>query len=175
VASVFTLARFSEAFLVLKAQADGFPVAFVPLVLVVMNAVYAIAAYPAGVLSDRIGRNGIVIVGIGLLIAADLTLAFCTSVPAVLLGVAFWGLHMGLTQGLFATLVADTAPEELRGTAFGVFSLAGGVAILVASVLAGALWDRYGPQATFLAGAAFTVISLVGLIIVQSRRRSRQV
>jgi MFS family permease len=171
--AVFTLARFSEAFLVLKSQNVGLPIALVPIIMVVMNVVYALVSYPAGALSDRIGRNGILFAGIGLLIVADLILAFGVTVPAVLLGVVFWGLHMGLTQGLLATLVADTAPEDLRGTAFGIFNLAGGVAMLVASVIAGGLWDAYGPRMTFLAGAAFTAIALVGLLLMQSRAKPR--
>ena len=171
---VFTLARFSEAFLVLKAQHVGMPIALVPAIMVVMNIVYALVSYPAGALSDRIGRNSILFVGIGLLIVADLILAFGVTVPTVLLGVVFWGLHMGLTQGVLATLVADTAPEDLRGTAFGIFNLAGGVALLIASVIAGGLWDAYGPRMTFLAGAAFTATALVGLLFMQLQRRAKQ-
>ncbi|MEQ1710017.1 MAG: MFS transporter [Hyphomicrobium sp.] len=170
--AVFTLARFSEAFLVLKSQNVGLPIAWVPIVMVVMNIVYALISYPAGAMSDRIGRNGILVVGISLLIVADLILAFATNVPAVLLGVLFWGLHMGLTQGLLATLVADSAPEDLRGTAFGIFNLAGGVAMLIASVIAGGLWDAYGSRMTFLAGAAFTAIALLGLLIMQRNTKA---
>ena len=170
IAAIFTLGRFSEAFLILKAQNVGMPIAIVPVIMVVMNVVYAVVSYPAGVLSDRIGRNGIIFVGIAMLVVADLILAFGTTVPLVLLGVVFWGLHMGLTQGLLATLVADTAPSDLRGTAFGMFNLASGIAMLAASVIAGGLWDAYGPRMTFLAGAAFTAIALVGLLIVWSRK-----
>lgn len=169
VAVVLTLARFSEAFLVLRSLNVGLPIAIVPVVMVVMNIVYALAAYPAGALSDRFGRQGVLLVGVGALVVADLFLAFTTSVPVLLLGVVFWGLHMGLTQGLLATLVADTAPSDLRGTAFGVFNLASGIAMLVASVVAGALWDLYGPVATFLAGASFTIIALVGLLALQKQ------
>ncbi len=169
VAVVLTQARFSEAFLLLRAQNVGFSVAIVPAVMVVMNIVYALSAYPAGVLSDRFGRQGVLIVGVGALVFADLILAFTTSVPVLLVGVVFWGLHMGLTQGLLATLVADTAPAELRGIAFGVFNLASGIAMLFASVVAGALWDIYGPIATFLAGAAFTAIALIGLLALLTR------
>ena len=173
IAAVFTLGRFSEAFLILKAQNVGMPIAIVPVVMVVMNIVYAFVSYPAGALSDRIGRNGILFVGIGMLVIADLILAFGTTVPAVLLGVVFWGLHMGLTQGLLATLVADTAPTDLRGTAFGMFNLASGVAMLAASVIAGVLWDLYGPRMTFLAGAAFTAIALIGLLIMWNGKNKR--
>lgn len=169
VASVFTLARFSEAFLILKAQAVGVPIALVPIVMVVMNVIYAFSAYPAGVLSDRLGRNGILFFGIAMLIVADVLLAFATSAATVMLGVVFWGLHMGLTQGLLATLVADTAPERLRGTAFGIFNLALGVAMLIASVIAGALWQGLGAKFTFLAGAAFTTIALLGIAFIRYR------
>ncbi|MBK5649994.1 MAG: MFS transporter [Alphaproteobacteria bacterium] len=171
VAVVLTLARFSEAFLVLRALNVGLAIAIVPVVMVVMNIAYAFAAYPAGVLSDRFGRQGVLIVGVAALVIADLLLALTTSVSILLLGVMFWGLHMGLTQGLLATLVADTAPADLRGTAFGVFNLASGIALLIASVVAGALWDVYGPVATFLAGAAFTAIALAGLLGLRKQFR----
>jgi MFS family permease len=166
IAAVLTLARFSEAFLVLKAQNIGVPIAFVPVVMVVMNTVYALTAYPAGAMSDRIGRRGVLIAGTATLIAADLVLAFSGNIVAALLGVALWGLHMGLTQGLLSAMVADSAPVNLRGTAFGLFNLAGGIAVLLASVGAGALWDSYGPAATFTAGAMVTVIGLAGLLAV---------
>ena len=171
VATILTLARFSEAFLLLRAQNVGLPLALVPVVMVVMNVVYALAAYPAGVLSDRLGRGGLLAVGIMCLIVADLVLALGLTIALVLLGVVFWGLHMALTQGLFASLVADTAPQDLRGTAFGVFNFAGGSAMLVASVLAGGLWDAYGPAATFLAGSGFAAMALIGLIFVRDRVR----
>jgi MFS family permease len=168
-ATLFTLARFSEAFLLLRAQSVGLPVALVPAVLVVMNIVYALTAYPAGILSDKIGRVGILIIGYFFLIAADLALGFATGITGVAAGVALWGLHMGFTQGLLAALVADQAPPELRGTAFGMFNLLGGIALLAASVIAGALWDTTGPQGTFLAGAAFTALALLGLLAVRHR------
>ena len=169
VASVFTLARFSEAFLVLRAQNVGLPIMLVPVVLVAMNVVYALAAYPAGVMSDRMSRTAVLASGIVLLIAADVVLALMPSVGGVALGVVLWGLHMGLTQGLLAALVADTAPAELRGTAFGFFNLLGGVAMLAASVIAGALWDIAGPQGTFLAGAGFALAALAGLLMVRGK------
>ena len=167
IAVVFTLGRFSEAFLILRAQAVGLPLVLVPLVLVLMNVVYALTAYPAGVLSDHANRTVILGLGFSFLVAADLVLAFTSGIGGVAAGVALWGLHMGFTQGLLASLVADTAPPELRGTAYGIFNLLGGLALLVASVLAGALWDRVGPQATFLAGAAFTTVALLGLAAIQ--------
>ncbi|WP_414463680.1 MFS transporter [Hyphomicrobium sp. B1] len=167
VATILTLARFSEAFLILRSQNVGLPIALVPTVMVVMNIVYALGAYPAGVLSDRIGRGGLLAVGIVCLIVADLILALGTGISLVMIGVVFWGLHMALTQGLFASLVADTAPEDLRGTAFGVFNFAGGIAMLIASVIAGGLWDAYGPAATFLAGAGFAVVALIAFGLSQ--------
>jgi MFS family permease len=169
VATVFTLARFSEAFLILRAQAVGLPIMLVPMVLVVMNVVYALAAYPAGVMSDRFNRLTMIIIGFLLLIAADLALAFAGGLLGVTVGVILWGLHMGFTQGLMTTLVADTAPAELRGTAYGVFNLLGGLALLAASVVAGLLWDQLGAQATFLAGAGFTAVALLGLGFVRWR------
>jgi MFS family permease len=168
VASTSTLARFSEAFLILKAQSVGLPIYLVPAVLVLMNVVYAIAAYPAGILSDRVDRRTLLIIGLGLLIGADLVLAMASSVGAVAVGVILWGLHMGLTQGLLSAMVADTAPTELRGTAFGMFNMFCGIALLAASLVAGALWDQFGPSGTFLAGAGFATLSLVGWSIFDS-------
>ena len=169
VAVVFTLARFSEAFLLLKAQSAGLPIMLVPAVMVVMNLVYALAAYPAGVLSDNGNRMRVLVIGLCLLVVADLVLALSSGVTGVMIGVALWGLHMGFTQGLLTTLVADTAPPELRGTAFGMFNLLTGLALLAASIIAGALWDWIGPQATFLTGAAFTAVSLAGVVLLMSR------
>jgi MFS family permease len=163
VTAAFTLARFSEAFLLLRAQAAGLPLTLVPSVMVVMNVVYALSAWPAGVLSDGMGRYRLLTIGFALLIVADVILAVNGSVAVVMLGVALWGLHMGLTQGLLSAMVADTAPAELRGTAFGVFNLVGGIALLVASIVAGALWQIAGPEGTFLAGAAFTAVALLAL------------
>ena len=169
IAFALTLARFSEAFLLLRAQSVGLAVGLVPLVLVVMNVAYAASAYPVGQLSDRIDRRYLVAVGALVLIASDIVLARATGVTEALLGVVLWGFHMGLTQGLLAALVVDTTPARLRGTAFGIFNLAGGVAMLVASILAGWLWARYGAPATFYAGAAFTLIAFVGLALPPRR------
>jgi MFS family permease len=165
IAGVLTLARFSEAFLVLRAQNVGFTVARAPLVMVVMSIVYAITAYPAGAALDR-GRGALLLAG-GLvaLVAADFVLALAGGPLPVLAGAALWGLHMGLTQGLLAALVAGTAPEDLRGTAFGVFNLVCGIALLIASVLAGWLWGAFGPSQTFYAGAAFTALAGIGLLM----------
>jgi MFS family permease len=172
VGGVLTLARFSEAFLVLRASEIGLAIALVPLVLVVMNVAYAASAYPAGVWSDRAGRQIVLLAGVGVLFLSDVGLATASNVGVVMGGVALWGLHMGLTQGLLATMVTDTAPPALRGTAFGVFSLVSGVALLVASVLAGLLWDRSGPSGTFAAGAVFSLVSLVGFAYLGRGSRS---
>ena len=142
--AVFTLARFSEAFLVLRAEQGGIPVAFVPLVMVAMNLIYAATAYPFGKLSDSVSHTKLLVWGLVVLIAADLALAWGDHGWYVLFGVALWGIHMGITQGLLARMVADTAPANLRGTAFGLFNLVSGVAMLLASVLAGLLWDGMG-------------------------------
>jgi MFS family permease len=166
IAACFTLARFSEAFLLLRAQSIGFPIAWAPTVMVLMNVVYALAAWPAGALSDGIGRHWVLATGFALLIAADVLLAFAGNVPLLSVGVALWGLHMGLTQGLLSAIVADTAPTSLRGTAFGMFNLVTGGAMLGASILAGELWDVAGPRATFLAGAGFTAVALIALVLV---------
>lgn len=169
VGAVLTLARFSEAFLVLRAQAAGLAVAYVPLVMVVMSGVYTLAAYPAGVLADRLDRRSLLALGFAVLIAADIVLARATTPVVVFAGVAFWGLHMGLTQGLLAALVADAAPASLRGSAFGIFNLVSGIVLLAASALAGWLWESHGPAATFYAGATITAGGLVGLLAFRSR------
>jgi len=161
---VFALARFSEAFLILRAQNVGLGLTWVPIVLVGMNVVYALSAYPAGVLSDRLNRKALLAAGLAMLAGADLALALMPNLGGVAIGVALWGLHMGFTQGLFAALVADAAPAELRGTAFGYFNLLTGVAMLAASVIAGALWDAYGPAGTFLAGLVFALATLFCLL-----------
>ena len=164
VGAVFTLARFSEAFLVLRAQQSGIALAWVPLVMVAMNAIYAASAYPFGKLSDRMRHRTLLGLGLLVLIAADLVLAHAGHWSTVLTGVALWGIHLGMTQGLLATMVADTAPADLRGTAFGVFNLVSGVAMLIASALAGLLWEQLGASFTFLAGAVFCALALLGLL-----------
>lgn len=174
IAGVFALARFSEAFLVLRAQTVGLPIALVPAVMVLMNVVYALAAYPAGALSDFMNRRGLLSIGLGVLVAADLALAFASSVAGVAFGVALWGLHMGLTQGLFAALIADAAPAELRGTAYGMFNFVTGFALLAASIIAGWLWDTIGDSGTFLAGAAFALVAITFVAIWPSNAASRK-
>ena len=192
VATVFTLARFSEAFLILRAESIGLPLMWAPAVLVVMGVAYALSAYPAGALSDRMSaarppegartaaagegisssRTTVLSAGLVLLVAADVVLAFASGAWGLGLGVALWGLHMGFTQGLFNAMIADHAPAELRGTAFGMFNLLTGVALLLASVIAGALWDAVGYRATFLVGAGFAVLTLAGLVAVRWRLRT---
>ncbi len=173
VATIFTLARFSEAFLLLRAQSVGFPPTLAPAVMLIMNVVYAFAAWPAGLLSDKIGRNGLLMGGFSMLVVADLMLAFVPSMTAVAAAAAVWGLHMGLTQGLLASLVADTAPDDLRGTAFGVFNLVTGIGALAASIIAGTLWDIFGPTSTFLAGAAFTMFALLATPFAHMAAKAR--
>lgn len=169
VGAVFMLARFSEAFLVLRARDGGVPLALVPLVMVAMNVVYSLTAYPFGRLSDRVSHTNVLAAGLVVLLAADLVLAMDRR-GAVLAGVGLWGVHMGMTQGLLATMVADTSPRDLRGTAYGFFNLVSGIAMLVASALAGLLWERLGPAFTFHAGAAFCVLALVALASTPTRR-----
>jgi len=173
ISGVFTLSRFSEAFLILRAAGLGLPLALTPAVLIIMNAVYALAAYPAGSLSDRMDRNTILAAGIVVLIIADIVLALTSGLIGAGLGIVLWGVHMALTQGLLSALVADTAPAELRGTAFGMFNLVGGLALLAASLIAGGLWDVIGPDATFGAGAALAALALAGLMAVRGRITAR--
>lgn len=164
IGGVLTLARFSEAFLVLRAQGLGLGVDYVPLILVVMNLVYAASAYPAGRLSDRVERRSVLAAGTLALVVADIVLGVASGLAGLIAGVALWGLHMGLSQGLLAALVADAAPGDRRGTAFGLFNLVSGVVLLAASVIAGALWDRIGAPATFYAGASFAALAFLGLV-----------
>jgi MFS family permease len=166
---MFALARFSEAFLILRANAAGLPLALAPLVLVVMNVVYALGAYPAGAWADSLGTRGLLRTGIAVLIGADLCMAFATHLAQVFVGIVLWGLHMALTQGLFAKLVAERASQDLRGSAFGVYHLSTGLALLVASIVAGFVWDLYGASATFLVGAGFA--GLAGVLTLGRRTR----
>ena len=168
IGAIFTLARFSEAFLVLRAQQSGMTLALIPLVMMLMSIVYAVSAYPFGKLSDNMSHIKLLALGLLVLIAADLVLAHSKHWSMVLIGVTLWGLHMGMTQGLLATMVADTAPADLRGTAYGFFNLLSGIAMLIASVVAGVLWDQFGADFTFYTGAAFC--TLVLLVIALSPR-----
>jgi len=167
--AVFTLARFSEAFLILRAQDIGLAIGLVPVVMIAMNVVYAAAAYPAGAAADHMSNRTLLVAGLGVLIVADLVLANASSAWHVIAGTMLWGLHMALTQGLLSKLVADAAPAALRGTAFGVFNLVSGVAMIVASVLAGWLWDALGAGAPFVAGAAFAALTAAGLLFYPRR------
>ena len=167
--AVLTLARFSEAFLLLRAQDLGLALALVPAVLVVMNLVYTAVSFPAGVAADRGGQRKLLFWGLAALIASDAVLGAGAGLVAVFAGAALWGVHMGLTQGLLSKLVADAAPADLRGTAFGVFHLVSGAALLAASVLAGWLWGTLGASSTFYAGAAFTAMALAGLLLATRR------
>ena len=162
--ALFTLARFSDAFLVLRALSVGIAPHYVPLVLIVMNVVYAACAFPAGLAADQVGATRLLLAGLVLLIGADVVLATAHAPVWAFVGAGLWGLQMAATQGLFGKLIADAAPAELRGTAFGVFNLCCGVALLVASPVAGVLWSHAGPSATFFVGAAFAVLSACGLV-----------
>jgi MFS family permease len=170
VGAVFTLARFSEAFLVLRAQDVGLGFGYVPIVMIVMNVFYAGAAYPSGAAADHVSQRTLLFLGLTLLIAADLVLAFAASPLIVFAGAALWGLHMAFTQGLLSKLIADTAPPELLGTGFGIFNLASGCALLLASVIAGSLWSSLGASATFLAGAVFAAVAAIGLLAAVRHR-----
>jgi len=167
--ATFTLARFSEAFLVLRAQDVGLSIGYVPAIMIVMNIVYSLFAYPAGAAADRLSARSLLIFGLGLLVTADIVLAIASTPWIAFLGAAFWGMHMAFSQGLLAKLLADTAPAELRGTAFGVFNLVSGVALLLASVIAGSVWSTCGASATFFAGAAFAAAAASGLLLYRPK------
>ncbi|MDY0309178.1 MAG: MFS transporter [Castellaniella sp.] len=172
IGAVFTLARFSEAFLILRGQDMGLSAVWAPAVLIVMSLFFTLSAYPAGWLSDRVPRTAVLAVGLILLVLADLALAATGGgVLALLAGAALWGLHMGFSQGILAAMVADTTPVGLKGTAFGIFNLASGLCMLLASVLAGWLWQVWGPAATFLLGAVFAVLALLGLAVPVGRSK----
>jgi MFS family permease len=166
--AVFTMARFSEAFLVLRAQDVGLAIGYVPAVMIVMNVAYAGIAYPAGKAADRRNPRRLLVAGLGMLIVADLILAGARTAALVFVGAACWGLHMGLTQGLLSKLVADTSAARLRGTAFGIFNIISGGAVLLASVIAGWLWSTVGPPATFITGGIFAALTTLGLFMYRS-------
>ena len=170
IGALFMLARFSEAFLVLRSFQAGIPIALTPLVMVAMNIIYAASAYPFGKLSDRLSHNRLLALGLIVLIIADMVLAQSNHWSTLLLGVALWGIHMGMTQGLLAAMVADTAPSDLRGTAYGFFNLMSGLALLVASILAGFVWDQFGAATTFYTGAGFCLLALAGLIASDNKQ-----
>ncbi|MBN2398568.1 MAG: MFS transporter, partial [Deltaproteobacteria bacterium] len=170
--AVFTLARFSEAFLILRAQDVGLAIGYVPAIMIVMNVFYSLFAYPAGAAADRLPARTLLVCGLGILVAADIVLAMAASPWTAFVGAAFWGLHMAFTQGLLSKLVADTAPAELRGTTFGVFNLVSGGAVLLASIIAGSLWSAFGAAATFVAGAAFASLAAAGLLLYRPNARA---
>jgi MFS family permease len=167
--AVFTLARFSEAFLILRAQDVGVTVAYIPGIMIVMNIFYSVFAYPSGAAADRLSARKLLVLGLGVLIIADIVLAAATAPWVAFLGAAFWGLHMAFTQGLLSKLVADTSPVEFRGTAFGFFNLVSGAALLLASMIAGWLWGEFGASATFIAGASFAVVAATGLLLYRPK------
>lgn len=167
VASILTLARFSEAFLILRGDNIGLGVAFAPAILIAMNAVYSLSAWPVGALSDKIGRQGLLVAGIATLVLADIVLAYANTPVLVFIGAGLWGLHMGLTQGIITAYIADSVPAHLRGTGFGVYNFVTGIALLAASVIAGYLWSAHGPVITFAAGAVFSVLSLLGFLALR--------
>jgi MFS family permease len=173
VGGVFSLARFSEAFLVLAAQRAGLSPTWVPLIMVVMSLLYTLSAYPAGILSDRLDRSLMLMIGLVLLIAGDILLAQPNSITLMFCGVILWGLHMGFTQGILAAMIADTTPASLKGTAFGLFNLVSGLALLLSSVIAGWLWQYHGPATTFIAGAGFAGLTLLLMLIRLKPRQSR--
>lgn len=174
IGAIFMLARFSEAFLVLRGVQSGIPVAFTPLIMVAMNLIYALSAYPFGKLADKISHISLLASGLVVLFAADLVLAHNNDWATLLAGIILWGIHMGMTQGLLAAMVADTAPADLRGTAYGFFNLMSGLAMLIASGLAGFIWDRFGAAFTFYTGAAFCVLALAGLVLQPDYQISTQ-
>jgi MFS family permease len=163
IGALFTLARFSEAFLILRALQGGLPIAFTPLVLIGMNVIYAVSAYPFGRLSDSVSHSKLLVWGLVVLLAADMVLAYSNHWSWVWLGISLWGLHMGMTQGLLATMIANTAPTDLRGTAYGFFNLMSGITLLVASVLAGLIWDQFGASFTFIVGGVFCILTLLAI------------
>ena len=166
--AVIALARFSEAFLILRAAEIGLPITYVPLVLVVMGLVYTASAYPAGQLSDRMPRARLLALGMAALMAADVALALAGDYGLLFFGIALWGLHLGLTQGILASLITDVAPAAYRGTAFGVFNLVSGAGLLVASIIAGWLWDQQGAAAAFWAGAILALLGAVMSLLVSA-------
>lgn len=173
IGGLFSLARFSEAFLTLRGMQLGLPIALTPFVMVLMSATYSLSAYPSGLLADRIDRWRLLLLGLGVLIGADLLLAVADNLTLAFLGIAAWGLHMGLTQGLLSAMIADAAPETLRGTAFGIFNLVGGLVLLAASVIAGLAWDILGSEATFLLGGGFALFAGLFVLSVIARKKSR--
>ena len=167
---LFALARFSEAFLILKGIEIGLSEAMSPLTLALFNLVYVALAYPAGALSDRMSPRSILMVGLAVLVGGNLVLAQTGSFAGLVLGVGLWGAHMALTQGIFSRMIADSAPEELRATSFGAFWFVSGIAALLASLGAGWIWDREGSSATFITSAAVAAAALAMLSLLRETR-----
>jgi MFS family permease len=163
--AAFTLARFSEAFLILRARDVGLAIGYAPIIMIVMNIFYSVFAYPAGAASDRLSSRALLLFGLAILVIADIVLAMAVSPWETFSGAALWGLHMAFTQGLLSKLIADSSPEDLRGTAFGIFNLICGVAVFLSSLIAGMLWTAFGAPATFIAGASFAILAAMGLLI----------
>jgi MFS family permease len=170
--AVFTLARFSEAFLILRAQDVGLAIGYVPMIMIVMNIFYSIFAYPAGTAADRLSARTLLLFGLAILVVADIVLAIAVSPWLTFAGAALWGLHMAFTQGLLSKIVADTAPADLRGTAFGLFNFVSGVALFLASFIAGSLWTAFGASTTFIAGASFAFLAAMGLLLYRPKTQS---
>jgi MFS family permease len=170
VAFLFALARFSEGFLILRAIDVGVSATLSPLALVVFNIGFLALAYPAGSLSDRISPRTVLMGGMGVLIAANLVLAQDFGLAGLTVGILLWGAHMALTQGIFARMIADVAPDHLRATSFGAFYFVTGIGTLLASIAAGFIWDRDGAAMTFLAGAGAAAVALAMLSLLAETR-----
>ncbi len=169
--ALFSLARLSEAFLVLRAQELQLALLWIPLVMIVMSAVYSLSSYPAGLLATRFGKNALFAASLVALVAATSVLAWLPGTPGLWLGVALWGLHMGLSQGGLSAAVAEFAPAELRATAFGLFHFVTGIFQLLSGAFAGWLWAYHGSSAAFMAGTAWALLALA-VLVAQGRRRA---
>ncbi len=174
VGGLFSLSRFSEAFLTLRGMELGLPIALTPAIMVLMSLTYSLSSYPAGKLADRVDRRTLLLFGLAVLVGADLLLAIADNLIVVFFGIAAWGLHMGLTQGLLSAMIADAAPDALRGTAFGIFNLVGGLVLLVASIIAGMAWDILGSKATFLIGGGFALLTTLVVLLMIARTKARK-
>lgn len=165
VGAIFTAARFSDSFLVLRARDVGLSATYAPMIIVVLSCIYAAGSYPAGAAADRVSPRTLLLVGLSFLIAADLVIGLGHSILPVFVGGALWGCHLALTQGVFSKIVAEFTPSDLRGTGFAIFDLGRGIAFVIANTVAGYWWKASGPSATFFSAAAFATIGGVGLAI----------
>lgn len=168
-AGVIMLARFSEAFLLLKSVEAGFSLTWVPVSIVIMHGVYGLCAYPVGKLSDTIGNTGLLLCSLVFLVVAHLTIAFSATVWEFVIGIVFWGLHMGFSQGLLGAMVADASPAGLRASAFGAFNLVTGIVLLIGNVAAGWLWQDLGSHAPFIAGALLSLFAFFAIAVLQRK------